>query len=44
MLIGEYTLLDEPTEVPEVVATAVFPADGPDDIRSERRIERRDPT
>jgi hypothetical protein len=44
MLTGKFTLLDEPTEDSEVVAIAVFPADGPEFIGSERRTEPRDPT
>jgi hypothetical protein len=42
-LIGEFTSLEEPTDVSEVAVAAVFPADGPKLI-SERRIEPRDPT
>jgi hypothetical protein len=37
MLTGKFTSLDEPTEVSEVAAIAVFPADGPKFIRSKRR-------
>jgi hypothetical protein len=44
MLNSEFTSLDEPIEVPDVAAAVVFPADGPEDIRSERRIEPKDPT
>jgi excinuclease UvrABC helicase subunit UvrB len=44
MLTGEFTLLDETTEVSEVTAIAVFLADRPKFIRSERRTELRDPT
>jgi hypothetical protein len=44
MLIGEFTSLDEPTDVSKVAATAVFPADGPEFIRSEKQIEPSDPT
>jgi hypothetical protein len=44
MLTDEFTSLDEPIEVPNVAAAMVFPADGPEDIRSERRIEPKDPT
>jgi hypothetical protein len=29
MLTGKFTSLDEPTEVSEVAAIAVFPVDGP---------------
>jgi hypothetical protein len=44
MLTGEFTSLDEPTDVSGVATIAVFPADGPDFIGSERRTEHRDPT
>jgi hypothetical protein len=44
MLTNEFTLLDEPTEVYEVAAIRVFPADGSEFIGSERRTEPRDPT
>jgi hypothetical protein len=43
MLANKFTSLDEPTEVPNVAAAAVFPADGPKDIGSERQREPRDP-
>jgi hypothetical protein len=42
MLTNEFTSLDEPTEIPEVAAAVVFPADGPKDTGSERRTEPRD--
>jgi hypothetical protein len=32
MLTGEFTSLDELTEVPEIVVIVVFPADGPEFI------------
>jgi hypothetical protein len=44
MLTGEFTSLDEPTEVVDVAMATVFSADGPEDIGSERRIELGDPT
>jgi hypothetical protein len=44
MLIGKFTSLDEPTEVPEVDAILVCPADGPKFIGSKRRTEPKDPT
>jgi hypothetical protein len=44
MLTGEFTSLDETTKVSEVAAIAVFLADGPEFIGSERRTEPRDPT
>jgi hypothetical protein len=44
MLIGEFTSLDEPTDVSDVAAIAIFPADRPEFTGSERRIEPRDPT
>jgi hypothetical protein len=44
MLTGEFTSLDEPTEVPEVATIMFCPADGPEFIGSERRTEPKDPT
>jgi hypothetical protein len=35
-LIGEFTSLKEPTNDSDLVADAVFPADGPEFIESER--------
>jgi hypothetical protein len=40
-LTGEFTSLEEPTYDSELAADAVFPADGPEFIESERRIEPR---
>jgi hypothetical protein len=44
LLAGEFTSLAKPMESSGVAADAVFPAHGPEGIRSERRRERRDPT
>jgi hypothetical protein len=44
MLTGEFTSLDEPTKVSVVATIVVVPADEPDFIGSERRIEPRDLT
>jgi hypothetical protein len=44
VLTGEFTSLDEPTDVSEVAAIAVFPANEPEFVGSESRIEPRDPT
>jgi hypothetical protein len=43
VLTGEFTLLDDPTDVSEVIVIAGFPADGPEFIGFERWIEPRDP-
>jgi hypothetical protein len=43
-LTGEFTLLEEPTDDSDIAAVTVFPTDGPDSVRSERRIEPKDPT
>jgi hypothetical protein len=43
-LIGEFTSLEEPIDDSDIAAVAVFPADGPDFVGSERRIEPREPT
>jgi hypothetical protein len=44
MLTGEFTSLEEPTDISKIVTAAVFPADEPELIGSERRAEPRDPT
>jgi hypothetical protein len=44
MLTGEFTSLDEPTDVFEVAVIAVFLADGPKFTGSKRWVEPRDPT
>jgi hypothetical protein len=44
ILAGEFTSLDEPTEVSNVAATMVFPVDGLEGFRSKRRREPTDPT
>jgi hypothetical protein len=43
MLTGEFTLLEEPTEVSDVAVAAVLVADGSEEIESERRRDPRDP-
>jgi hypothetical protein len=43
-LIGEFTSLEEPTYDSDIAVVAVFPADGPDSIGYERRIEPKEPT
>jgi hypothetical protein len=43
-LAGEFISLDEPIDVSGVAAIAVFPANRPDFIGSERRTAPRDPT
>jgi hypothetical protein len=43
-LTCEFTLLEEPTDDSDIDAIAVFPADGPDFVGSERRIEPKEPT
>jgi hypothetical protein len=43
-LTYEFTLLEEPTDDSDIDAIAVFPADGPDFIGSERRVEPKEPT
>jgi hypothetical protein len=43
-LIGEFTLLEEPTNDSDIVAVAVFSTDGPDSVGYERRIEPKEPT
>jgi hypothetical protein len=44
LLAGKFTSLVKPMESSSVTADAVFPADGPEGIRSERQREHRDPT
>jgi hypothetical protein len=44
MLADEFTSLEEPTDVSEVVVAVFFPIDGPELIRSERCTKPRDPT
>jgi hypothetical protein len=43
-LTGEFTSLEEPTDDSDIAAVVIFPADGPDFVGSERRIEPREPT
>jgi hypothetical protein len=43
-LTGKFTSLEEPTDDFDHAADAVFPADRPDLVRSERRIIPREPT
>jgi hypothetical protein len=44
VLAGEFTSLEEPTEVFHATADAILLADRPGGIESERRREPRDPT
>jgi hypothetical protein len=41
---GEFTSLEEPTNDSNIATVAVFPADRPDSVGSERQIEPKDPT
>jgi hypothetical protein len=43
-LTGEFTSLEEPTEDSYLAADAVFHANGPEFIGSERQTKPRDPT
>jgi hypothetical protein len=43
-LTGEFTLLEESTDDSDIAAVMVFPADGPDFVGTERRIEPKEPT
>jgi hypothetical protein len=43
-LTGEFASPEEPTDVYDIAAVAVFLADGPDFIGSERRTEPKEPT
>jgi hypothetical protein len=43
-LIGEFTLLQEPTDDSDITAVVVFPADELDSVGYERRIEPKEPT
>jgi hypothetical protein len=43
-LIGEFISLEEPTYESDVAIVAVFSADGPDFVGSERRIDPKEPT
>jgi hypothetical protein len=43
-LTGEFTSLEEPIDDYDLAANAVFSADGPEFIGSERRVQPRDPT
>jgi hypothetical protein len=43
MLTGGFALLEEPMEDFEIAAVEVFPADGHEEIRSERQRAPRDP-
>jgi hypothetical protein len=42
-LTGEFTLLEEPTDDSDLAVDTVFLADGPEFVRSERRIVPREP-
>jgi hypothetical protein len=42
-LTGEFTSLEEPTDDSDITADAVFSADGPDFVGSERRVVPKDP-
>jgi hypothetical protein len=42
-LTGEFTSLEEPTDDPDVVILLVLLADGPNFVRSERRVEPEGP-
>jgi hypothetical protein len=42
-LAGEFTSLEEPTDDSDLAADAVFPADRPEFIGSERRIVPKEP-
>jgi hypothetical protein len=41
-LTGEFTSLEEPTDESDITADAVFSADRPDIVRSDRRTEPRE--
>jgi hypothetical protein len=43
-LTGEFTSLEEPTDDSDIATDAVFSADGPDFVGSERRVVPKDPT
>jgi hypothetical protein len=43
-LTGEFTLLEEPTNGPDTAIVMIFPADRPDFVESERRVEPKEPT
>jgi hypothetical protein len=43
-LTGEFTSLEEPTDDSDLAEDAVYPADRPKFIKSERRIDPREPT
>jgi hypothetical protein len=43
-LTGKFTSLEEPTDDSDFAADAVFPANGPDFIGSERQIDPKEPT
>jgi hypothetical protein len=43
-LTYEFTSLEEPTDDSDIAAIAVFPADRPYFVGSERRIEPKEPT
>jgi hypothetical protein len=42
-LTGEFNSLEEPTDDSDIATVVVFHADGPDSVRSERRIEPKEP-
>jgi hypothetical protein len=42
-LTGEFTLLEEPTDDPDIVIVLILLADGPNFVGSERRVEPKDP-
>jgi hypothetical protein len=43
-LTDDFTLLEERTDDSDIAIVAVFPADGSDFVRSERRIDPKEPT
>jgi hypothetical protein len=43
-LTGEYTSLEEPTNYSDISIVVIFPLDGSNFDRSERRIEPKEPT
>jgi hypothetical protein len=43
-LTGEFTSLEEPTDDSDIAIVVVLSADGSDFVRSERRIDPKEPT
>jgi hypothetical protein len=43
-LTGEFTSLEDPTDDSDIAIVAIFLADGSDFVKSERRIEPKEPT